>query len=149
MPSPAALRLQLANVTGKGGLAMLRSNQADFAVGSMLDVPDDITYQPFRRYDPMLILPVGHPLADKPDENFVLNNALTYADQRLSGPAALLRGWVKFGLTCSIGLLTNIGVAAALVRFGVHTYPAALSGIVIGSVWNYALSSRFVWGRYG
>jgi DNA-binding transcriptional LysR family regulator len=61
------VRLQLANVTGKGGLAMLRSNQADFAVGSMLDVPDDITYQPFRRYDPMLILPVGHPLADKPD----------------------------------------------------------------------------------
>jgi DNA-binding transcriptional LysR family regulator len=51
------VRLQLANVTGKGGLAMLRSNQADFAVGSMLDVPDDITYQPFRRYDPMLILP--------------------------------------------------------------------------------------------
>ena len=46
---------------------MLRSNQADFAVGSMLDVPHDITYQPFRRYDPMLILPVGHPLADKRD----------------------------------------------------------------------------------
>src|SRR6185312_14675348 len=49
------------------GLAMLRSNQADFAVGSMLDVPHDITYQPFRNYDPMLILPLGHPLADKPD----------------------------------------------------------------------------------
>ncbi|HEX5961408.1 MAG TPA: LysR family transcriptional regulator [Rhodanobacteraceae bacterium] len=61
------VRLQLANVTGKDGLAMLRSNQADFAVGSMLDVPHDITYQPFRRYDPMLILPIGHPLADKPD----------------------------------------------------------------------------------
>jgi dolichol-phosphate mannosyltransferase len=25
---------------------------------------------------------------------------------------------------------------------------AALAGILIGSVWNYALSSRFVWGRY-
>jgi dolichol-phosphate mannosyltransferase len=34
------------------------------------------------------------------------------------------------------------------VRMGMHTYPAALSGIVIGSVWNYALSSRFVWGRF-
>ena len=44
---------------------MLRSNQADFAVGSMLDVPHDISYQPFRRYDPMLILPVGHPLAER------------------------------------------------------------------------------------
>ncbi len=61
------VRLQLANVTGKDGLAMLRSNQVDFAVGSMLDVPHDITYQPFRRYDPMLILPIGHPLATKPD----------------------------------------------------------------------------------
>lgn len=80
--------------------------------------------------------------------NFALNNALTYADQRLRGFGPLLRGWVRFALTCSVGLLANIGVAAALVRFGVHTYPAALGGIVIGSVWNYALSSRFVWGRY-
>lgn len=80
--------------------------------------------------------------------NFVLNNSLTYADQRLSGPGPLLRGWLKFALTCSVGLLANVGVAAVLVRMGMHTYPAALSGIVIGSVWNYALSSRFVWGRF-
>ncbi len=80
--------------------------------------------------------------------NFVLNNALTYADKRLTGPAALLRGWMKFALTCSVGLLANVGVAAVLVRMGFHEYPAAISGIVIGSVWNYALSSRFVWGKY-
>lgn len=61
------VRLQLASVTGKDGLAMLRANQADFAIGSMLDVPHDISYQPFERYDPMLILPIGHPLAHKPD----------------------------------------------------------------------------------
>jgi DNA-binding transcriptional LysR family regulator len=61
------VRLQLANVTGKDGLALLRSNSAAFAVGSMLDVPHDLTYQPFQRYDPMLIVPIGHPLADKPD----------------------------------------------------------------------------------
>lgn len=61
------VRLQLANVTGKDGLALLRSNAADFAVGSMLDVPHDLSYQPFRRYDPMLIVPIGHPLADKQD----------------------------------------------------------------------------------
>jgi DNA-binding transcriptional LysR family regulator len=59
------VRMQLANVTGKDGLALLRSDQADFAVGSMLDVPHDISYQPFRRFDPMLILPVGHPLAER------------------------------------------------------------------------------------
>lgn len=80
--------------------------------------------------------------------NFVLNNALTYADQRLRGLGALAKGWLRFALTCSVGLLANVGVAAVLVRFGMHTYAAALAGIVIGSVWNYALSSRFVWGRY-
>jgi dolichol-phosphate mannosyltransferase len=81
--------------------------------------------------------------------NFFLNNALTYADKRLTGAGALLKGWLKFGLTCSVGLLANVGVAAVLVRFGFHEYPAALAGIVIGSVWNFALSSKFVWGRYG
>jgi dolichol-phosphate mannosyltransferase len=81
--------------------------------------------------------------------NFVLNNSLTYADQRLSGPGPLLKGWFRFALTCSVGLLANVGVAAVLVRMGFHAYPAALAGIVIGSVWNYALSSRFVWGRFG
>jgi dolichol-phosphate mannosyltransferase len=81
--------------------------------------------------------------------NFILNNSLTYADQRLSGVGPLLRGWLRFALTCSVGLLANVGVAAALVRWGVHEYAAAMAGIVIGSVWNYALSSRFVWGRFG
>ena len=81
--------------------------------------------------------------------NFVLNNTLTYADQRLRGPWPLLKGWLRFALTCSVGLLANVGVAAVLVRMGFHAYPAALAGIVIGSVWNYALSSRFVWGRFG
>ena len=80
--------------------------------------------------------------------NFVLNNALTYADKRLTGALPLLRGWAKFALTCSVGLLANVGVAAILVRFGFHAYPAAITGIVVGSVWNFALSSRFVWGRY-
>ena len=80
--------------------------------------------------------------------NFALNNTLTYADQRLRGFGPLLRGWVRFAVTCSVGLLANVGVAAVLVRLGMHTYPAALSGILVGSVWNYALSSRFVWGRF-
>ncbi len=80
--------------------------------------------------------------------NFALNNSLTYADKRLKG-AALVGGWLRFALTCSVGLLANVGVAAVLVRFGMHAYPAALCGIVVGSVWNYALSSRFVWGRFG
>jgi len=61
------VRLQLANVTGKDGLALLRSDQADFAVGSMLDVPHDLSYEPVHWFDPMLILPREHPLAGKQD----------------------------------------------------------------------------------
>jgi dolichol-phosphate mannosyltransferase len=80
--------------------------------------------------------------------NFFLNNSLTYADKRLKGVAAKAKGWLKFGLTCSVGLLANVGIAAVLVRFGFHEYPAAITGIVIGSVWNFALSSKFVWGKY-
>ncbi len=59
--------LQLANVTGKDGLALLRSDQVDFAVGSMLDVPHDLAYEPVQWFDPMLILPHGHALAAKAD----------------------------------------------------------------------------------
>jgi len=59
------VRLQLHNVTGRDGLALLRQDQVDFAVGSMLDVPHDLSYEPVQWYDPMLILPRGHPLAAK------------------------------------------------------------------------------------
>jgi len=61
------VRLQLANVTGKDGLALLRSDQVDFAFGSMLDVPHDLSYEPVQWFDPMLILPREHPLAEKKD----------------------------------------------------------------------------------
>lgn len=80
--------------------------------------------------------------------NFVLNNELTYADKRLRGLLPLLRGWAKFAMTCSVGLLANVGVGAVLLRMGFHAYPAAIIGIVVGSVWNFALSSKFVWGKY-
>ncbi|WP_425477472.1 LysR family transcriptional regulator [Dyella solisilvae] len=59
------VHLQLANVTGKDGLALLRADEADFAVGSMLDVPNDIAWAPVYHYDPMLITPLDHPLAGK------------------------------------------------------------------------------------
>jgi DNA-binding transcriptional LysR family regulator len=62
-----AVHLQLANVTGKDGLALLRADEADIAIGSMLDVPQDIAWAPVYHYDPMLIMPPDHPLAAKDD----------------------------------------------------------------------------------
>ena len=60
------IRIKLHNVTGgRDGLSRLRADEADFAVGSMLEVPDDITYRPVVTYSPALIVPEGHPLARK------------------------------------------------------------------------------------
>ncbi|MBL3527564.1 MAG: LysR family transcriptional regulator [gamma proteobacterium endosymbiont of Lamellibrachia anaximandri] len=59
------IRLKLHNVTGRDGMTMLRADEADFAIGSMLEVPDDVTYEPIVNYGPALITPLGHPLADK------------------------------------------------------------------------------------
>jgi dolichol-phosphate mannosyltransferase len=81
--------------------------------------------------------------------NFFLNNALTYRDRRLKGVRALIDGWVSFCVVCSVGLVANIGVAGFLhdAREGSWAV-SALMGVLVGAVWNYALSSRFVWGRY-
>jgi dolichol-phosphate mannosyltransferase len=81
--------------------------------------------------------------------NFFLNNALTYRDLRLKGWRQLAEGWVSFCVVCSVGLIANIGVAA-FVYDAQHGEWAvsALLGVLVGAVWNYALSSRFVWGRY-
>ncbi|PNU02888.1 glycosyltransferase [Novosphingobium guangzhouense] len=80
--------------------------------------------------------------------NFVLNNELTYSDKRLRGFAPLMRGWAQFALTCSLGLLTNIGSAAVLKTIGVHDVLAVITGVLLASVFNFALSSKFVWGKY-
>jgi DNA-binding transcriptional LysR family regulator len=81
-----SVQLQLANVTGKDGLALLRADEADFAVGSMLDVPNDIAWAPVHHYDPMLITPRDHPLAAK--EQITLEDLSPYGlilpPQRLS-----------------------------------------------------------------
>ncbi|MFK2856206.1 LysR family transcriptional regulator [Dyella humi] len=80
------VQLQLANVTGKDGMALLRADEADFAVGSMLDVPNDIAWAPVYHYDPMLITPLDHPLAQK--ESVLLDDLSPYGlilpPQRLS-----------------------------------------------------------------
>jgi dolichol-phosphate mannosyltransferase len=81
--------------------------------------------------------------------NFFLNNALTYRDGRLKGARALFDGWVSFCVVCSVGAVANVGVAAFLYDSQSDTWiVSALAGILVSAVWNYALSSRFVWGRY-
>jgi len=80
--------------------------------------------------------------------NFWLNNLLTYRDRKLAGPRALFWGWLGFCATCAVGAFANVAAATLIVARGGHWELAALAGIALASVWNYALSSRFVWGRF-
>jgi DNA-binding transcriptional LysR family regulator len=57
--------LKLHNVTGRDGMQMLRADEVDLAVGSMLEVPGDISYHPIFVYRPLLITALDHPLARK------------------------------------------------------------------------------------
>ena len=55
----------LHNVTGRDGMHLLRNGEVDFAVGSMVEVPADVSFVPIFTYEPVLITPLDHPLARK------------------------------------------------------------------------------------
>jgi dolichol-phosphate mannosyltransferase len=76
--------------------------------------------------------------------NFVLNNYFTYRDQRLSG-WRFVGGFVRFQLVCAIGAISNVGIAAWLYDYDRTWWIAGLAGALVGAVWNFALSSVFVW----
>jgi dolichol-phosphate mannosyltransferase len=78
--------------------------------------------------------------------NFVLNNMFTYRDMRLSG-WQWGRGWVSFTLVCSVGALANIGIASYLFEKDAFWLLSALAGIVVGAVWNYAVTSVYTWKK--
>lgn len=77
--------------------------------------------------------------------NFALNNVLTYSDLRLTG-WRWLRGWLTFVLACSIGALANVGIATYLFHEQQTFWMlSALAGILVGAVWNYAVTSLYTW----
>jgi dolichol-phosphate mannosyltransferase len=78
--------------------------------------------------------------------NFILNNFLTYRDQRLKG-FAVLRGLLLFYLVCGVGLLANVGVAFAVFDQEPIWWLAGAAGALMGVVWNYAMSGLFVWRK--
>jgi dolichol-phosphate mannosyltransferase len=78
--------------------------------------------------------------------NFVLNNFLTYRDQRLKG-FAILRGLLLFYLVCGVGLVANVGVAFSVYDQEWNWWVAGAAGALMGVVWNYAMSGLFVWRK--
>lgn len=78
--------------------------------------------------------------------NFALNNVLTYRDRRLRG-WRWFKGLLYFMIACSIGALANVGIAAYLFDRHMQWVLAAIAGVLVGAVWNYALTRVYTWGK--
>jgi dolichol-phosphate mannosyltransferase len=76
--------------------------------------------------------------------NFLLNNELTYRDRRLKG-WGMLRGFVLFCLIASVGVLANVDLASWLYVERPIWWVAGAVGAVMSVLWNYAMSTLFVW----
>ena len=76
--------------------------------------------------------------------NFVLNNELTYADKKLRGTRFWI-GLVTFYAVCSFGLISNVSVANLVYGLDHQLYFAAIVGVVMSVVFNYAVTRVFTW----
>jgi dolichol-phosphate mannosyltransferase len=76
--------------------------------------------------------------------NYAVNNVLTYRDRRLRG-WSWASGLLTFMLACGIGALANVGLAAYLFERQSRWFIAALCGIAVSAVWNYAVTRLFTW----
>jgi dolichol-phosphate mannosyltransferase len=77
--------------------------------------------------------------------NFFLNNELTYRDRRLKG-FSMAKGLAGFYLIGSVGALANVDLAANLF-YGEREvwWVAGAAGALMSALWNYAMSSMFIW----
>jgi dolichol-phosphate mannosyltransferase len=79
--------------------------------------------------------------------NFFVNNAFTYAEQRLRGATALLRGLASFYAVGALGAVVNVAVASIVYIRGGSWWFAALAGAATAMVWNFTMSGLFTWRR--
>jgi dolichol-phosphate mannosyltransferase len=76
--------------------------------------------------------------------NFFLNNALTYRDKQFKG-LAILPGLLGFYAVSAVGAIANIGMATWLYADRPVWWLAGAAGALMGAVWNYSMSTLFVW----
>jgi dolichol-phosphate mannosyltransferase len=76
--------------------------------------------------------------------NFLLNNALTYRDKRLTG-WAMLKGLLGFYAVSAVGAVANVSIASYMYEHESVWWVAGIAGALMSAVWNYALSNLLVW----
>jgi dolichol-phosphate mannosyltransferase len=76
--------------------------------------------------------------------NFLLNNATTYRDRRLRG-FSLVTGFLVFCAIGAAGAVSNVGLATWLYSAHSRWWVAGAAGSIMGALWNYLMSSQFVW----
>jgi DNA-binding transcriptional LysR family regulator len=59
------IHIKLNNGSAAVGVEKVRNGEVDFAIGSTLNVPEDVVYLPIYTFEPVLITPIGHPLLEK------------------------------------------------------------------------------------
>lgn len=77
--------------------------------------------------------------------NFFVNNFLTYKDRRLRGARKIFFGLLSFYLICGLGAIANVGIAGYMFTSEYAWWLAGIAGVLIGAVWNYAVTSVFTW----
>ncbi len=78
--------------------------------------------------------------------NFFLNNAFTYADQRLRG-GRVWSGLLAFYVACGIGALINVALAEWLYLKSFAYWSAGLAGAMVAALWNFFTTASWTWGR--
>lgn len=76
--------------------------------------------------------------------NYFLNNQSTFREQTLAGHRVIV-GYFSYLCINSLGLGISFFVSSRLYSHYPFPIPAALAGIVSGSLWNYLMSYTFVW----
>jgi len=80
--------------------------------------------------------------------NFLMNDAWTFSariDTQRGLPAKFHR-FLKFNAICGVGLLLNVAILNILFNlFGMNRYLANAVAILLVTLWNYTLNSKFGW----
>jgi len=83
---------------------MLRAEEFDFGIGSMIEIPDDICFRPLFTYEKMLITAREHPLAsfDKPTLHDISQHGLILPPRHLNTWRLIKMVFAQNSLECRV-----------------------------------------------